>query len=138
MISFHGNIVKKSFKETIFSIPAKLRAKIATANLLLFYKYLIGELDRIQKRAMAISFLGIRISYNNAINVANIPRLEDHHKNKCTKLCSEINNNKGPCFTRVDAREASTILSANEKIPTISFTKDKNKEIEQLLYYQNV
>ena len=45
-----------------------------------------------EARAMAISFPGI--SYNNAINIANIPRLEDHHKNICTKLCNEINNNK--------------------------------------------
>ena len=42
---------------------------------------------------MPISFPGI--SYNNAINIANIPRLEDHHKNICTKLFNEINNNKG-------------------------------------------
>ena len=40
---------------------------------------------------MAISFPGI--SYNNAINIANTPRLEDHHKNICTKLFNEINNN---------------------------------------------
>ena len=49
-------------------------------------------LERIQKRTMAISFPGI--SYNNAINIAKIPRLEDHHKNICTKLFKEMNNNK--------------------------------------------
>ena len=37
---------------------------------------------------MAISFPGI--SYNNAINIAKISRLEDHHKNICTKLFNEI------------------------------------------------
>ena len=62
---------------------------------------------------MPISFPGI--SYNNAIKIANmcpfllgnkfcpvewtnIPRLEDYHKNICTKVCNEINNNKNHVF----------------------------------------
>ena len=105
------NIVKKASKRLYFLSQLK-RAKIPTADLVLFYiicvtsvvdyavpvfhyalpKYLIEELERIQKRAMAISFPGI--SYNNAINIAKIPRLEDHYKNICTKLFTEINNNK--------------------------------------------
>ena len=90
-----------------------LRKLLPTADLVLFYitcvrsvlghavpvfhslpKYLIDELEGIQKRAMAISFPGC---YNNAINIANIPRLEDHHKNIC-KLFNEINNNKDHVF----------------------------------------
>ena len=114
------NIVKKASQRLYFLSQLK-RAKIPTADLVLFYitcvrsvvdyavpvfhyslpKYLIEELERIQKRATAISFPGI--SYNNAINIAKIPRLEDHHKNICTKLFNEINNNKDHVLTRVDA-----------------------------------
>ena len=80
------NIVKKASKRLYFLSQLK-RAKIPTTDLVLFYitcvrsvvdytvpvfhyappKYLIEELERIQKRAMAISFPGI--SYNNAIKV---------------------------------------------------------------------
>ena len=35
-----------------------------------------------------------RNKFYNAINIANIPRLKDPHKNICTKLCKGINNNK--------------------------------------------
>ena len=78
------NIVKKASKRLYFLSQLK-KAEIPTVDFVLFYitrvrlvvdyavpvfyyalpKYLIEELERIQRRAMAISFPGI--SYNNAI-----------------------------------------------------------------------
>ena len=151
------NIVKKASKRLYFLSQLK-RAKIPTTDLVLFYitcvrsvvdyalpvfhyalpKYLIEELERIQKRAMAISFPGI--SYNNAINIAKIPKLEDHHKNMyiCTKLFNEINNNKDYVLHELMPERHQPSYSLRKSRQFI-LPKTKTKRLmNNSFFYQNV
>ncbi len=57
--------------------------------------YLKDQVERIKKRALRIFFP--RLSYNDALSVSNIPRLENRKQDICLKLFGKIkseNNNK--------------------------------------------
>ena len=54
-------------------------------------KYLMEELERILKRAMAIMFPSI--NYKGALSKANISKLEDHHNQICSRLFKDIKSN---------------------------------------------
>ena len=104
------DIVKKVSKRLYFLVQLK-RAEVSINDLGLFYitcvrsvidyavpvfhcalpKYLIEELERIQKRAMAIIFP--ECNYQEALDRANICKLEDHHKHICNKLFKDIKVN---------------------------------------------
>lgn len=102
--------VKKASKRLFFLIQLK-RSKVSTTDLVLFYmtcirsvidyavpvfhhalpKYLMEELERIQKRAMAIIYP--QFNYNDALSKANISTVKEHFNQICSRLFQEITNN---------------------------------------------
>ena len=108
----HRNkIIKKASKRLYFLVQLK-RAKVPCEDLGLFYttcirsvldyavpvfyyslpKYLIHELERIQKRALTIIYPSL--SYNEALTCMDLVSLNDHHLNLCKDLFNCIVNDK--------------------------------------------
>jgi len=93
--------VKKASKRLFFLIQLK-RSKVSTTDLVLFYMTcirsvidyavpLMEELERIQKRAMAIIYP--QFNYNDALSKANISTVKEHFNQICSRLFQEITNN---------------------------------------------
>ena len=104
-------VVKKASKRLYFLVQLK-RVRLPTSELVLFYctcirsvlsytvpvfyyslpLYLKTELERVQKRALAIIFLGI--DYSDALVSAELPSIERYNENICKKTFNSILNDK--------------------------------------------
>ena len=104
-------VVKKASKRLYFLVQLK-RARLPTSELVLFYctcirsvlsyavpvfyyslpLYLKTELERVQKRALAIIFPGI--DYSDALVSAELPSIERYNENICKKTFNSILNDK--------------------------------------------
>ena len=62
-------------------------------------KYLQNDLERVQKRALSIIFLGL--AYNKAFEVVDIQTISDYNESICDKTFKYISNNTSHRFRKL-------------------------------------
>ena len=145
-----NEIVKKASKRLYFLIQLK-RARVARTDLGLFYsscirstmdyavpvfhyslpKYIMRELEHVQKRAMSINCPGH--SYHEALDIMNFKELAIHHHEICETLFDTIvNDNNHRLHNLPPAMHETTYLLRRARpfnVPRFTTNRFKNRFI---------
>ena len=142
--NIHFNEIVKKVSKRLYFLTQLKRAKVARTDLGLFYsscirsimdyslpRYLMRELEHVQKRAMSIICPGH--SYHEALDTMNFKELAIHHDEICESLFDSIvNDNNHRLFKLLPATHETTYLLRRARpfnVPRFTTSRFKNSFI---------